>query len=514
MHKRAAIIVFFMLVAGCAAAPPQDPAVLVATHGYVHVSLPMQGDLVVRSTLDSSKHGFDPSEATGDFAYGAWLPAGRYVPHSWGGRPLEGYEDFVVEAARITNLNALIPFDTGSYKTVLLPVRHPDVAADFAAATAGVADYMSTSVAITYFPNTVPTEFEPAYSDSGQGLIIDMILEHGKKVNKPSDVHSLQEAETVDEFLQIALQGQGPADREHATDGDGNSYFPARYGQVRVRSSAGSWSSLDTGTLAAVTAVEAADDTIFVGTAKGDLMSRRGDQDWVLVGTAPEGRKIFDIDHVDGAWMLVTGTMDKNINGVPEVHELVVYHGPRLDFEVLVETGRFPVEKIVRVIELGEGVFAGGAYWLATFPDLHRFDLQSSTWSVVELPKKVAVVTASDDGRAITAFRAAGMFSSMFVSGDGGSTWQRVKNPWVGTVHFTEPGVGSIVKPDCGAFTCILQVHDYDAGLDDYVLRTELPKDCKRIIGRLRMEELLCITGNNSILRHTEDGMRTEFIIN
>lgn len=124
---------FLWLAVPCIAeAAPKQPAELVGTHGYVHMSFSKGG----AGALFVSPEGGGREVRIDAFApvpplaniqsIGGWLPPGRYRIARWGMLEWKDGPVFEVQPCRATDLGDFIGVNVGGYKMVLMPITDPD----------------------------------------------------------------------------------------------------------------------------------------------------------------------------------------------------------------------------------------------------------------------------------------------------------------------------------------------------------------------------------------------------
>jgi len=507
------VIVLLIATAPASGAKPKDPAVLSKTHGYAVVTLPRKGWLELRSVDTKKRYRIDEDNFIAGATHGEWLPAGSYNVSRWTLRELQGYETVVIETGRVTDLGVFVPLANGQGEDVLVAVRHAGSGAERIAAITATLPFLNDPEPIIYSSSAVPVAIKPAYANSGQGLVADFLLQQSEKAMRADDMPGLDEADSAESYFRIALSAQPPQDRDAPYDASSNRYFAAPLGQVRMRTAVGEWSTIDSGVLDDVTAVEHAQGELIVGFADGAvrIMSEVGN--WRDVSSHPEGLRILDVDYVDAVWMLTAGRYEIMRNGAVALTTLEVFRGDKPDFAVLEKVAEYPLKGLDRVLSRGQGALTRDAYWLGVYPLLHRYDLKTGKWSTAAL-KKIGGFSLSDNSQVITAFKFGGKRKTLYVSPDDGHTWEALANPAAHAVHFDESGVGRAVGVKMGAFVGNRFVIEYDPESGTWGNRLDLPKECENVISGLRGDALLCTTGNHSILRFEAGKIIQEFALN
>lgn len=300
-----------VLLAGCATAPepPQSPAELRSTHGFLRASLATGKDkpepLKLRRISDGITVKLQAQPAHGRWSVGLWLPEGEYEFPSLVQANGQKYSPIRVERGRVTDLGAVLDLQVGGYEYLTVAIDHPEASADLDAALRELQPHLSNMEPLKWStpsppkPQTIPTP------TSSLGLVADLLLAFERHVNKPPLRERLKEAKTASEAYRLALTGIAPDTDEPGIDAAGALYFGGALGQIRRRSPNGEWTSLDTGTLESITAVEVDGNRLMAGTSSGTIrVSDDGGVTWRRLVTLDVGLPVVDIDRVGLRWIV------------------------------------------------------------------------------------------------------------------------------------------------------------------------------------------------------------------
>ena len=516
-----------------AAAPAPSIAELARTHGYAYVSEPQHIgattnqlltsdaaiELKVQSVATSQRYTFEQRKNSATTAFGAWLPAGEYRITSWGSHDWGDYPSFQVEAGRVTDLGSLVPMSVGGDQFVMLPVHRADQPASVSEAVSEFRSVLAAEAPLTWDPQVVPKSMTMSSSMLPIGIIGALILEYDRHHNAPPYHEQLRSAASIDQFARLARASTPPLCATPATDERGDLYFCAGFGQIRVRSATGEWSSLDTGSWEPITSVAWTREAIYAGSNDGVVRaSSDGGKTWKSVFAFEANDPVISIVDAGGRWLVVT-----QHNGhwfelarkmIPD--EISVYSSA---------DGRFSDFSISKKISLSgtatrsdwQGptpAFHGGYYYLGTGTGMLRMDVAHNEWTSVTVPTEITGFAVSPTGSTMTAYLAKGMFSNVVTSTDGGATWSKVPAPSliISDVYFDEHG-GRADRLHPGAVSATLERYSYDAASRRWVLAQELPAECARLLHTPDRRESFCVTRGGSILRDDQGTWRVEFSV-
>jgi len=511
---------------GCATVsdPVQNPEQLRTTHGFVRVTLPLAGadtKLALRATNGGAWHELRRDESLGAHVFGSWLPAGEYEIPDLSNLDGSKYLGVRVNAGQMTELGGLVPIQLGGYEVVMLPIRHPEIAVDSVRAIDRLSRYLTTRQQQDWVPTQVPKPTETGIKFTGLGLIADLLVDYERYVNKPPLNERLKQQGNIDEMYNLAMTALPPQVEEPAVDVHGNLYFGAELGQVRVRRNDGTWSSLDTGTLQAITAVASFGTRLIAGTSRGMFRaSDDGGQRWRQIAAVSEGEAILDIDRVGSRWLIITSRLT-SVPRTPrfnQVKQLNVYTTTSNDFASLslIRQIDLPNEVHLWLSSGPKGQVWGNSYYVNGITELLRLDSISLQWSVLKLPHNATTVNVSKTYGTITATLIRGAFSHLHVSTDDGVTWQRRDTPSypIYDVNFESAETGLGTRFNTGMFSSTIEFVRYDPSTDRWQRTHEGPAGCVRILRDAAGIQRYCLTSGGSVLNFVEGKWVVEFAAN
>jgi len=511
--------------------PPQTPAQLVATHGYVHVGFPKGGGQVLtvapvgkgrQQQIDTPATAVPVGNAQ---AFGKWLPAGRYKVVQWGPLHWNAGPEFEVQAGRVTDLGDLAAFDVGGYATVLLPLQHAEHAGGLQAATQGFASLLKDPSPVAGGITQVQAPINTNQGSTGLGLIADLLLAYDRKVNKPSTREALKNARDPAEFLRLARAVTVPLQDEPARLADGTLLFPADLGQLRKRTPDGQWSSVGIDTLRQILAVEADDGRLLAGSDDGRVReSRDAGATWAEVKAFARDEAVIDIDHDGTRWVVTTTqTFDDPTaprssgllamaKGAPSVR-LRVYTGTGGDLGDLAVSKTFVISPKDQIGWLGaRGQLVGGQYYVLVGNSLQRLDLAGGTWTTITPGERVSSHRVDVASGVITALWSQGAFSKVHVSTDQGTTWAAIGRPpyIIFDVQMDGLDKGWASRLNMNAFSSNWETYTYVPAARDWVRSGEAPFQC-RLMRVSPDDPTFCITPDASVLAMRDGKWEVEF---
>lgn len=505
---------------GCATAP-QKAEELAATHGFVQVVIPQLGTplspLAVRSTAETTLHHLQPIAEGDGTVRGIWLPAGQYKLAAWVHSRVSDYPAFEVRARRLTNLGTLIPVALGGKEMTLLPVQDANSEKLGRETAQRLGQLLAEPDALPWRPQEVPKPFfiDPGYS--GLGLIADLIVLYDQHLNQTPISKRLRQAKTSAEMLAVAKEAAAPATKEPGVDNQGRLYFGAALGQVRVRTPAGAWSSMDTGGLRAITAVEWRGGQLFVGDESGEIRSSRDDgRTWSRLASLGQRTVVTDIDRVGSRWVVLAADHRAAANGMfNQMDRIRAYVASRDDMADLKQVWEATSKDAFFVGNSWNGPRGEStdrSYLFPAFFDLMRLDNSSFEVRRVPGPARVSGVHAFPQGT-VTAFYAMGAFSKLYVSPDHGDTWATLDEPSliIDDVVFETPQRGVVARWPMAAFTPRVVFENYDSVTKKWVAQEAGPEACRLVLQDARKLPNLCVTGSGSVLHRSVKGWGVEF---
>jgi hypothetical protein len=500
-----------MVLSVCASAQekPRNLADLAATHGFVRVSLPQWyfGD---PPTLRGRRGSYELERMAedGPYAYGAWLPAGRYDIVGTVAADGTPYTPIVVEAGRMTSLGALLRVPVGGDELVLLPISHPEADEEAQAAQGRLGSVLPSSDILRWQPTAPAKPVHSGAPSRTSKAVAELVTDYERRVSQPRLSKQMKDARTSETLARLARLAVPPATEEAAVDGAGDLYFGADLGQLRVRHPDGTWGSVDTGTLDEITAVAADGDRIVAGTLRGLLiMSTDRGQSWQRLRPLDPGEIVVDIDHGHGAWIVLSVLTDEGETPWGPVRQLRVHVARHEDVDDLAAARQFPAQiesaRILGVSDALVGQLVDGAYIVNTVTGLEKLDLASMRWSSLTRPvHRIDAFHVSSDGTLITAMFSQGIFSKLSVSKDGGATWLAYPHPpnAIYDAVLETPDSGTATRWHAHTFSTTLEWYSYDAKAQEWRKTDEAPPGCLRLLRDESYHQRFCLTQGGSIL--------------
>lgn len=502
MKRYAFLVVIFALITGCATAPiVQSPAQLASTHGYVYANFPKTGAgnqltlVPINGKTEYSLFKRDESKA-----WGRWLPAGEYKIATWQTYKWGEYEHIIVKAGQITDLGSLIPLQIGGYEFVVLPIRHAEFKSAIQSPLAEYKTYLTASEPIIWAPKAVPKPIKQVGQTTGLGLIVDLMNEYQRSVNKPSLNKRLKEAPDTNTFFAIAKEGMSPNTDDVMADANGNLYYGADFGQIRVRNKSGIWSSIDTGSLSAVTAVEVTPTAIFAGFDNGAIRSSKdAGKTWVAVKNFAADESIIDMDYVNNRWMFIVGKY--NFTGyMNQLNQITVYTSTKADLtdmrSVFSESYKDPIWGVVV-----RGEYANGFYYFNGWPDLHRIDLATMELKKVTPPKALHTYHVVPNTNILAAWLAQGAFSKLFISNNRGESWKELDTPpyAISDILFADETTARAIRFNPGMFTVTPEIYTYDSHKDTWKKASDGLQGCTQLLHDDKNATRFCVSPGGNI---------------
>jgi len=526
MPLRILLIGLSLLLAACQTTPviEQDPNKVSGTHGYVYVNFPkasFHNGVDVKNTKTGIEYTLSAREADSLRAYGLWLPAGEYRLSRWARFPLVNYTPFQVKPGHVTDLGSLITIDIGGHQTIVLPYRHPEYSDAIEPVLNQHGKHLHSKQPLQWFMKKRPEPVTITAGATGLGLVVDIINQHAHDAVKPSNNKTLKATTDIDEFFRIALTAIQPEEMEVAMDEAGNLYYGGDLGQIRVRNKTGQWSSLDTGSLKPVTAVEYHDGALYAGMLDGKIrITRDQGKTWRVLNLLDDKEAIVDIDKTENGWLIMSSGSSNPpqpsiLFGVRRsVEEVILYQaiGQEPDNLVIVTKKKYP-EGPFNVIPSINGTQVADDYYFFIYPELHRLSLSSGHIETFKLPNEPTAFSVSDDASVITVTRAQGIFSDLYISTDRGKTWKPLNTPpyHAPNIHFRSPNEGHTARWSAGAFTGNYEIYDYNAGEEKWFRTNEVPEGCMKILWDAHKEPAFCVSRSGTILVHKNNKWLVEY---
>lgn len=503
------------------AAPAADPKL---SSGFVRVSLPqleLGGGVSLRGAGSAKPVRLVRDPSLGAHSFAAWVPAGEYQLEGLVSTDGSPYLPIPVRAGQMTDLGAIVQVQLGGYESALLAIEHPEATADLHRAQEKMAGEIPGET-LVWRPKAAPKSNQAGSPSAGLGLIVDLLSAYDRRVNKPPLSKQLKGATTTEELYRLAKLTVAPSTEQSAVDDQGNLYYGADLGQLRVRGAGGEWRSVDTGTLDSITAVAASGRQLVVGTAAGSIrVSDDAGETWRQASQLPAGDIVIDVDRVGEHWLLLVATTARN-DRLPMLrcaNEIKVYSTPadpgELSFLHLVTTAKAAPLRLGGMSDPFAGVVSGQYYLVNAQSEVHRLDAASMQWTSVKPLPTVSSIQVGGTPGVITALYAAGMFSKVSASFDNGTTWKAYERPpyAIYDVRMTDAGHGTASRWSSGMFSATLEFLDYEADKKSWKRAYDAPPGCRMMLRDADYAQRFCVTSGGSILARQDGQWLAEFAV-
>jgi len=490
-----------LAIAGCASSPPVRVGPTVGT-GLVYASLPGKNaarSITVREVATATKHPLDIVYEGGSHVVETWLAPGDYTLDAWDGQSFGTYVPFHVEAGRVTDLGALVPVPIGDYKFVVLPIRPPAGDSVLPSVQAQYASRLRGNP-LQWRPTAPPHPIQQAQPSTGLGLIADLMMAYQRKINRAPLRQQLAQATSSQAFFDLAKASVPPLTQTAVADAQGNLLYGADLGQIRVRHPDGSWTSIDTGVLATVTALDRRDELLVAGYDNGWIRSSADEgKTWTSVATLASEEPVVDVSWSGKRWLATTFGAGRVVNVYASAHDSPADLAP-------VQHANAQWGFHIR------GQLARGAYYVNADPNLYKLDLDSMQWSKVQAPTSVHGFNITPDGSLLSVFRAQGIFSRLYLSTDQGASWKQYDAPplVIDDVKFTDPSHGVAVRVRPNAFSVTVMLMKYEPGKDDWSVLSQPPEECERMIDDASGQPAFCVARGGVVLGQDGGKWRVE----
>jgi len=515
---------------------PKTPEELAATHGYLRLSVP-QWEFATELNLTASQGKKDSlfpaiTKRPGLRSRGGWIPAGQYQLTGVQGVDGKPWAPITVRAGELTDLGVLLRVPIGGYEYMVVPLVDAALDGEIAEARDSLKSVLKSPEAILWRPDSLPQTAKFTESGTGLGLIADLLIAYDRKLNKPALSKTLKETRGMAEFLALARTAMPPRVEEAAVDSQGNLYYAAELGQLRVRDRAGNWSNRDTGTLLELTAVESSGDLLVAGNLRGQLLASTGGGAWKVAHALDASEAVLDIDRAGSRWFVVAATFVETQNpfgfaaappGTPRPWSfkgnLRIYSGTQDDLSDLALLKEVPMAELWATHMRGAaepviGHVVGNLYVVNTLTGIQKLDLAGMTWSTAVNPgHRVDGIRFSKDGKLLTARRNQGAFSKVSLSTDLGATWTPYSRPpyIIYDLVLQTPESGTATRWNMNTFGVALEFYKYDPKVKDWRKDYETPAGCVQMLRDADFEQRYCLTTGGSILDYRDNAWVAEF---
>jgi hypothetical protein len=504
-----------LLVMGLATSPlvlaAAQPAEIVATHGYVYVNVPKGGPipaaLAIKQTHQKKSIALSLRKAADLHAYGAWVPAGEYVFSTWDGLEWGEHESFTVQAGRITDLGSLVAVMIGGYEFVPLPLRSDEVSGRISDVIAEFQPLLAKEV-IEWKPKRLPQPIKVASAATGLGLVVDLLTEYERKVNKPPLSNRLRAASDPHEFLALVKTTMPPLYSDGVADSEGNLYFGADLGQIRRRSPEGEWSSLDTGSIWRITALNLIDGRLVLGAQNVIFQANADRSAFQRMVELPREEWVTGIHRTESGWLIssIVPTVLYSVRAV----RIYVSKSDDLSDRVLLKELVVDEKQAFVWYRSTDSTVANGYYFANAVGELVRIKLDTMEVQSITAPTPAHGLKIDRPSGTLATFSVGG--SKVFVSTDNGVSWVKKNAPsLIQDVHFTDEANGHAIRANRGAFTVTQELLSYDQAGKKWKKVLEAPEGCVRMLHDSVGAPTLCVTNGGSILALKNNEWVAEF---
>jgi photosystem II stability/assembly factor-like uncharacterized protein len=512
------------IMSACATTPDvqQSATSLRQSHGYVVVALPRllgvdPAEVTLRPVGGGTNYALAPTAGNSE-VLALWLPPGQYDIAQMIGPTNGKYNPIEVKAGQVTDLGGIVWAGIGNNERVMLPLRHRDLTASVSAATESLKESFQGE-RIEWKPTAPPlVQKVPTTNAMPGGLLIYAIEAYIDHANKTPLRTQLRTTKSLDEFTKLYLPSAAPVLGGTSVGAAGTVYLGGNFGQLRKRDAAGTWRSIDTGTMSPLTAVEAAGNRVIVGTHDGLLLTSADNaQTWNRLHQFDKKENVLNIHLAGSQYFVLTGKFVGVATGrTAAIESLQVYtlDQPTLAPKLL---RKIDLPKKLNWAQMGalQASLAGNYYLVNTLESIERFDLSARSWKKVSAPHDVTHLRSAKNGAIVTAFKAQGGFSKLSVSTDFGDSWKAMETPPypVNDIQMESTEAGYASRWDTGAFASAMQLTQYDPASRSWKQTWTAPTaTCLRTVRDASGKEQLCVTGGGSIFRIGSGKLVPEFL--
>lgn len=531
MRSMLFVVALLLAVPGVAVSAPQDPAKLVATHGYAYASFSKGGrDVLVVSPVGSRREfRIDMTAAVPAVASmqasGVWLPAGSYRIAGWGLLKWKDGPTFEIKPGRVTDLGDYVAVNVGGYKTVVMPITQAEHPGGVLAATQSFASLLVDPTPLRPETLSLSPAMEDGAVDTGLGLVGDLLMLYDRKVNKTSTIEALTAAKDPVEFLRLVRTVTVPAQDEPAVLTDGTMYFPADFGQLRRRTPDGQWSNIGMDTLRRITSVEADAERLVAGSDDGHIRETRdGGATWTSLASLGSMRSVVDIDHAGTYWVVTTmenvdpfkaarvqaGFKLQQLGETVRLRVFVAQHDDLSDLALSREWSLPYNERWGWTAPQGQLV--DHRYYLLAGNTPQRLDLPSGQWRAIAPRERTSALRVNPSTGVLAAVWNQGAFSKVYYSTNHGESWQQIGRPpyVINDLQMDTGSSGWATRWNVGAFSGVWELYAYSVKKDDWEMTGEAPFNCKPMRAGTDVP-LLCMATDSSIFALRDGAWKVEF---
>ncbi|MDQ5945549.1 MAG: hypothetical protein QG619_971, partial [Pseudomonadota bacterium] len=379
--------------------------------------------------------------------------------------------------------------------------------------------YLISTTPIQWRTEILPPAQSQPFESPNLGLVVELLLEYERSVNRPPLKKALKEAVSISDFLQLSRVAALPTVGELVADERGVIYVGADFGQIRMRATSGEWSSIDTGSPSPVTAVFSKADQLLAGTQRGEILAKQSSAaDWKLLNSLPANEVIIDIDRANnGRWFIVAAhAKPSRFPGVLDVESVRLYSA--LDEKL---SDLQMVKSIESKWSFGwafslavRGQVIEDAYFLNTISEVEKFDTATMRMETLGPGHPISQFRVSSSGNVLTGFRNQGAFSKLSVSFDRAKTWVEMERPpyTVNDLIVNSQHSAHATRWSAGLFSASMEFLRFDAEKNEWLKLAEATPDaCRRTLMTQDGAMLFCISRGGSILRFNGSNLVVEF---
>jgi hypothetical protein len=326
---------------------------------------------------------------------GLWLPPGSYELESAaysrsilssGRVTLQGYPAFEIKQNRVTNLGSLINFSVKANLEVWLPKSDANTAIALQHKMQELTQYLGHEEVLPWIVTQVPEPGSFSKNSSGDGIIIGLLSSYAESQNSIRLDEQLLAEKDIDKFFELAKKLLPPLpSQEMVSDNAGNLYAGAELGQIKKRTTAGKWHTINTGGLGKINKVYWYDKKLFAADSANSLLySQDNGENWQQIYQLNTQEELVDIDAIEGKLYFV---------GTIRTKENIAFPEKGTDYTVNVyQTNLEELDKIhkIHTFSQAEGwdvpkasIYNGNYYLGLGYKNLIVMDIPNQTWSTL-----------------------------------------------------------------------------------------------------------------------------------
>ena len=501
MGFKVTVLGLSILLTGCATVPTaEQPQQILPTYGYVYFDtlypFPVPAFNRLKSLSDGKVYNFISRKDKAENGNGVWVPEGEYRFENSSGHTPVGYSNIAVKAGRITDLQTITDLKIGGYKSYLLPVPNAENSAKVVALSAEFNSYIKDPTPLSWDIAGIPKpidEVTPIFLTAG--LVGALIMQVERNVNTPSINKQMESATTVADVVRLAKKAAKPTAFYGKADQQGNLYYGAELGQIRVRKTNGEWDAIDTGRLQQVTAVGVSGSTLIAGFRDGYIsVSQDLGASWKQLDHPDSAAYVAGVDKVGKHWVIL---LARKVNIYTPINYEAVYVADNDQLNDL--------KKIKEITIKDNSVFwhrtwvANGLYYFNAYPDIHQFDESSMTFKRIPTPFNVTGYSVSPTGNIMSAFKFNGPFASFYTSTNQGLSWETRKFPASMEVIFLDEHKAQAPHWNQGALKSTIELMEYDANNNSWHKTVDAPADCRQMLWNAELEAKFCLLSSGTL---------------